>query len=218
MIRNDSTSVLLTWTPPSPLGDTTGYRISFTGGSSGSVNVSGGSTDNFTLTRLRSGEMYNISIVGTSEHFFSESVAWNPVVLQGNNGTNSAIETTIVNETTVSDGEEEKDSGGGAVMMNDGDNTGAIIAGMVTPFILLVTVFAVILVCWRWYAHCRCYIFLLKTFPTGGTSSPQAQVLLSLQPLVSQCMCIYEVLSKAKANNSTTLRTTMKERATLGGI
>ena len=105
--------------------------------------------------------MYNISIVGTSEHFFSESVAWNPVVLQGNNGTNSAIETTIVNETAVSGGEEEKDSGGGAVMMNDGDNTGAIIAGMVTPFILLVTVFAVILACWRWYAHSRYYIFLL---------------------------------------------------------
>ena len=95
MIRNDSTSILLTWTPPNPLGDTTGYRISFTGGSSGSVNVSGGSTDNFTLTRLRSGEMYNISIVGTSEHFFSESVAWDPVVLTGNNGTNSAIESTI---------------------------------------------------------------------------------------------------------------------------
>ena len=83
MIRNDYTSILLTWTPPSPLGDTTGYRISFTGGSSDSVNVSGGSTDNFTLTRLRSGEMYNISIVGTSEHFFSESVAWDPVVLTG---------------------------------------------------------------------------------------------------------------------------------------
>ena len=82
-IGNNYTSILLTWTPPSPLGDTTGYRISFTGGSSGSVNVSGGSTDNFTLTRLRSGEMYNISIVGTSEHFFSEGVAWDPVILPG---------------------------------------------------------------------------------------------------------------------------------------
>ena len=99
--------------------------------------------------------MYNISIVGTSEHFFSESVAWNPVVLQGNNGTNSAIETTIVNETGVSGGEEEEESGGEVVRMNDGDNTDAIVAGMVTPFILLVTVFAVVLVCWRWYAHSR---------------------------------------------------------------
>ena len=80
-IGNNYTSILLTWTPPSPLGDTTGYKISFTGGSSGSVNVSGGSTDNFTLTRLRSGEMYNISIVGTSEHFFSERVAFDPFIL-----------------------------------------------------------------------------------------------------------------------------------------
>ena len=75
--------MLLTWTPPSPLGDTTGYRISFTGGSSGSVNVSGGSTDHFRLTRLRSGEMYNISIVGTSEHFFSESVTWDTLMIPG---------------------------------------------------------------------------------------------------------------------------------------
>ena len=37
--------------------------------------------------------------------------------------------------------------------MNDGDNIGAIVAGVVIPFILLVTASAVILVCWRWYAH-----------------------------------------------------------------
>ena len=43
--------------------------------------VSGGSTDNYTLTGLRSGEVYNISIVGTSEHFFSESVVWDTVNL-----------------------------------------------------------------------------------------------------------------------------------------
>ena len=43
--------------------------------------VSGGSTDNYTLTGLGSGEVYNISIVGTSEHFFSESVAWETVNL-----------------------------------------------------------------------------------------------------------------------------------------
>ena len=76
VVGNDSTSIHLTWTPPSPLGDTTGYRISYTtgGGVSDSVYVSGGSTDNYTLTGLGSGEVYNISIVGTSEHFFSESV------------------------------------------------------------------------------------------------------------------------------------------------
>ena len=73
-----SNDILLTWTPPSPLGDTTGYRISFTGGgSSGSVNVSGGDTNSYTLTPgLKSRETYEISIVGTSQHFFSDRVKW----------------------------------------------------------------------------------------------------------------------------------------------
>ena len=56
-------SIRVSWTPPTPLGDTTGYRIYYSGGSSGSVNVSGGSIDNYTLTGLQNGESYNISIV-----------------------------------------------------------------------------------------------------------------------------------------------------------
>ena len=80
-VRSGSGDVQLTWTPPSPLGDTTGYRISFTGGgSSGSVDVSGGATNSHTLTGLTSGETYEISIVGTSEHFFSGSMKWDTIV------------------------------------------------------------------------------------------------------------------------------------------
>ena len=76
-VRNGSSDIQLTWTPPSPLGDTTGYRISFTGGgSSDSVDVSGGDTNSYTLTGLTSGLIYEISIVGISEHFFSDSVKW----------------------------------------------------------------------------------------------------------------------------------------------
>ena len=41
--QRGGTSVLLTWTPPDPLGDTTGYTISYTGGSSGSEAVCGSS-------------------------------------------------------------------------------------------------------------------------------------------------------------------------------
>jgi len=41
------------------------------------VDVSGGSTDNHTLTGLQNGASYTISIVGTSEHFFSEEVEVN---------------------------------------------------------------------------------------------------------------------------------------------
>ena len=58
----------MTWTPPSPLGDTTGYRLSYTGGggSSGSVDVDGGETESYTLTWLTNGETYTILIVGTA--------------------------------------------------------------------------------------------------------------------------------------------------------
>ena len=80
-VQNDYTSVVLRWIPPNPLNDTTGYRIFYTGGTSnGVVNVSGGSTNNTTLNGLEKGGRYNISIVGTSEHLFSESV-WRAVEL-----------------------------------------------------------------------------------------------------------------------------------------
>ncbi|CAI8044778.1 hypothetical protein GBAR_LOCUS24802, partial [Geodia barretti] len=81
-VQSDGTSVLLTWTPPDPLGDTTGYTISYTGGgSSGSETVSGGSTNSYTLTGLIREEMYDISIVGTSEHISGESVEWETATL-----------------------------------------------------------------------------------------------------------------------------------------
>ena len=68
-------SIGVSWSPPTPLGDTTGYRIYYNDSdSSDSVDVSGGSTDNYLLTGLQNGESYTISIVATSEHFSSESV------------------------------------------------------------------------------------------------------------------------------------------------
>ena len=79
-VQSDYTTVLLRWIPPNPLGNTTGYRIFYTGG--GSENVSGGSTNNTALSVLKRGEVYNISIVGTSEHLFSESI-WRVVTLTG---------------------------------------------------------------------------------------------------------------------------------------
>ncbi|CAI8028403.1 Receptor-type tyrosine-protein phosphatase F, partial [Geodia barretti] len=83
-VQSGGTSVLLTWIPPDPLGDTTGYRISFTGGgSSGSVDVGGGSTNNYTLTGLIRGETYDISIVGTSDHISSESVELSVTLVPG---------------------------------------------------------------------------------------------------------------------------------------
>ena len=73
-VQESPTSVRVSWSPPIPLGDTTGYRISYSGGSSGSVGVSGGSTDNYLLTGLQNGVSYTISIAGISQHIASEVV------------------------------------------------------------------------------------------------------------------------------------------------
>ena len=70
--------IRVTWTPSS---DATGYIISYTNGSSSdSVTVDGGSTDSHTLTGLQNGATYTISIVATSQHFFSDAVTVNMVV------------------------------------------------------------------------------------------------------------------------------------------
>ena len=73
-VQEGPTSVRVSWSPPSPLGDTTGYRISYSGGSSGSVDVSGSSTSTRTLTGLVNGASYTISIVGTSLHLPSDTI------------------------------------------------------------------------------------------------------------------------------------------------
>ena len=61
-VQEGPTSIQVSWSPPTPLGDTPGYRIYYSGGSSGSVDVSNGSTYHI-LTGLQNGESYTISIV-----------------------------------------------------------------------------------------------------------------------------------------------------------
>ena len=73
-VQEGTTSVRVSWSPPSPLGDTTGYRISYSGGSSGSVDVSDGSTNTHTLAGLVNGASYTISILGTSLHLPIDSI------------------------------------------------------------------------------------------------------------------------------------------------
>ena len=83
-VQNGLTSITVTWTPPSPLGNTTGYTISYTtrGGSSSSVNVAGENTNSHTLTGLTNGRTYTISIVATSStDLVSERVATTAVRL-----------------------------------------------------------------------------------------------------------------------------------------
>ena len=74
-VQEDPTSIRVSWSPPTPLRDTTGYRIYYSDSdSSDSLNLSGGSTDNYLLTGLQNGDSYTISIVATSQHLTSESV------------------------------------------------------------------------------------------------------------------------------------------------
>ena len=72
-VQEGPTSIRVSWSPPTPLGDTTRYRIYYSGGSSGSVNVSDGSTDNYLLTGLQNGDTYNVSIVTVSKHSTSNA-------------------------------------------------------------------------------------------------------------------------------------------------
>ena len=65
-VQAGPTSITVTWSPSS---DATSYRIDYdsSGGDSGSVTVSDGSTVMEALTGLQNGDTYTISIVATSD-------------------------------------------------------------------------------------------------------------------------------------------------------
>ena len=74
-VQTGPTSIDVSWTPPTLLGDTTGYIIYYINdNNTDSVVIDGGSTDEYTLTNLQNGETYTISIVATSSDLPSESV------------------------------------------------------------------------------------------------------------------------------------------------
>ena len=61
-------NIRVLWSPPSPLGDTIGYQISYTGDTNNtimSVDVNDSSTN--LLTGLLNGETYTISVVALSQ-------------------------------------------------------------------------------------------------------------------------------------------------------
>ena len=72
-VQDGPTSIRVTWTPPSPPGDTTGYRISFTGGSD--VDIDDKTTNSYTLTGLTNGETYKITIVSVTPNTPTSSPA-----------------------------------------------------------------------------------------------------------------------------------------------
>ena len=80
-VVNGLTSVLMSWIKSSKA---TGYIINYDGsrGDNDSIDISNSSTTH-NLTNLQNGEIYNISIVATSEHYHSEAV--DIIVKLGNN-------------------------------------------------------------------------------------------------------------------------------------
>jgi len=82
-VQKGPTGIRVFWTPPTPLRFTSGYRISYSGGSSGSVHVNGSATDNYLLNGLQNRKHYSLSIMGTSKHFSSEHVDLSNSILLG---------------------------------------------------------------------------------------------------------------------------------------
>ena len=77
-VQHGLTSIIVTWTASS---DATGYRISYTSDSdSGSEEVDGSATS-LTLSGLKNGETYSISIVATSPNRLTSSPITREVTL-----------------------------------------------------------------------------------------------------------------------------------------
>ena len=77
-VQDGPTSILVSWSPST---NATGYTVSYTGGgSSGSVDVSGGDTNSHNLTGLTNGETYTMSIVATSNNLDGDTVTVNMAV------------------------------------------------------------------------------------------------------------------------------------------
>ena len=74
-VQEGFSGVRVVWNPPNPLGNTTGYRIYYSGGSSGSVDVRSGFTSNHLVTGLQSGISYTITLVATSQYLPSEGIS-----------------------------------------------------------------------------------------------------------------------------------------------
>ena len=83
-VQEGLTSIKVSWNPPTPLGDTTGYKIYYYDNDSDRIdNVSGGLTDKHLLTGLQNGRAYTISIVATSEHLSSVKVTIDMAIIIG---------------------------------------------------------------------------------------------------------------------------------------
>ena len=66
--------IIVSWTVPTPPGDTTGYRVYYTTDNNMIEIIVDSNSSPITLTSLEPLNEYEISVVGLSEHFSSESI------------------------------------------------------------------------------------------------------------------------------------------------
>ena len=72
--QDGETTVIVSWTVPTPPGDTTGYRVYYTTDNMNETSIVDTNSSPITLTSLEPLNKYNISVVGLSEHFSSERI------------------------------------------------------------------------------------------------------------------------------------------------
>lgn len=80
VIQVGPTSVRIYWVKPF-IKKTIGYRVYYSGGSSGYIDVDDPQVDNYLLTGLKNNATYNISIIGKSRHLPSERLKNAPIQL-----------------------------------------------------------------------------------------------------------------------------------------
>ena len=78
-VQHGPTSIIVTWTASS---DATGYRISYTSDSDSGSEEVGGSATSLTLSGLKNGETFSISIVATSPDRLTSSPITRDVTLR----------------------------------------------------------------------------------------------------------------------------------------
>ena len=71
--QDGETTVIVSWTVPTPPGDTTGYRVYYITDNMNETSIDTNSSP-ITLTSLVPLNEYEISVVGLSEHFSSEPI------------------------------------------------------------------------------------------------------------------------------------------------
>ena len=73
--QDGETTAIVSWTVPTPPGDTTGYRVYYTTDNNMiETSIVDTNSSTITLTSLEPLNEYEISVVGLSEHFSSEPI------------------------------------------------------------------------------------------------------------------------------------------------